>query len=63
MFSFHYLNYEEKLLHTLYNEKTHKFFFRMKKPHKIFFAQKSNAKFYLHVGWAFDNYQLLDAEM
>jgi len=35
----------------------------MKKPHKVFFAQKYNAKFYLYVGWAFDNYQLFDAEM
>ena len=35
----------------------------MKKPLKIFFAQKNNAKFYLHVALAFDNYQLLDAEM
>jgi len=35
----------------------------MKKQHKIFFAQKNNAKFNLHVGWAFNNYQLLDAEM
>ena len=34
----------------------------MKKTHKIFFAQKNNAKFYLHVDWAFDNRQLLDAE-
>jgi len=40
-----------------------KFYFRMKKPHKIFFAQKkNNVKFYLHVAWAFDNCQLLDAE-
>jgi len=38
-------------------------FFRMKKQHKVFFAQKENAKYYLHVGWAFDNYQLLDGEM
>jgi len=35
----------------------------MKKPHKIFFAQKNNAKFYLHVGWEFDNDQHVDAEM
>ena len=63
MFSLHELNYEIKLLRTLYNEKTRKIFFRMKKPHKIFFAQKNNAKFYLHVGWAFENYQLLDAGM
>jgi len=35
----------------------------MKNPHKIFFAQKNNAKFYFHVVWAFDNCQLLDAEM
>jgi len=39
-----------------------KSYFRMKKPHKIFFAQNNNAKFYLHVAWAFDNCQLLDAE-
>jgi len=53
----------KKLLHTLYNEKTHKIFFRKEKSHKIFFAQNNNAKFYLHVGWTFDNYQLLDAEI
>jgi len=35
----------------------------MKKPHKIFFAQKNNAKVYLHLGWAFDNCRLLDAEI
>jgi len=28
----------------------------VKEPHKIFFAQKNNARFYLHVGWAFENY-------
>jgi len=44
-------------------KKHKKIFFRMKKPHKIFFTQKNNTKFYLHVGWAFDNYQLLDVEM
>ena len=47
----------------MYNDKTRNIFIRMKKPHKIFFAHKTNAKFYLHVGWVFDNYQLLDAEM
>ena len=31
--------------------------------HEILFAQKNNAKFYLHVAWAFSNCQLLDAEM
>jgi len=35
----------------------------MKKPHKIFFAQKNNANFYLHVAWAFNNCQFLDAKM
>jgi len=36
----------------------------MKKPHKIFFAhKKKDAKLYSHVAWAFDNCQLLDAEM
>ena len=35
----------------------------MKKPHKIFFALKEQRKIYLHVAWAFDNCQLLDAEM
>ena len=50
------------ITHIVQKKKTQNFF-RMKKPHKIFFAQKSNAKFYLRVGWAFDNYQLLDAEM
>jgi len=39
-----------------------KFYFRMKKPNKIFFAHKNNAKFYLHVAWASDNCQVLDAE-
>ena len=40
-----------------------KFYFRMKNPQKAWFAQKNNAKFYLHVAWAFSNCQLLDAEM
>jgi len=34
----------------------------MKKSHINFFAQKNKVKFYLHVAWAFDNCQLLDAE-
>jgi len=33
----------------------------MKKQRKILFAHKNNAKLYLHVVWAFDNCQLLDA--
>jgi len=40
-----------------------KFYFRMKNPQKTWFAQKNNAKFYLHVAWAFSKCQLLDAEM
>ena len=47
----------------MYHKKHAKFYFRMKKPHKIFFAQKKTQNFCLHVAWAFDNCQLLDAEM
>jgi len=63
MFSLHQLNYEKNYYTHCSTKKHAKFFFRMKKPQKIFFAQKTNAKFYLHVGGAFDNHQLLDAEM
>jgi len=63
MFSLHHLNYEKNYYTHCTTKKHEKFYFRMKKPHKIFFAQKNNIKFYLHVGGAFDNYQLLDAEM
>jgi len=37
--------------------------FAWKSHTKFSLHQKNNSKFYLHVAWAFDNCQLLDAEM
>jgi len=51
---------QKKLLHTLYHKKHVKFYFRMK-IHNT--QKKTTQNFYLHLAWAFDNYQLLDAEM
>jgi len=59
----HQLNYEKKFLQHCTTKNTQNFIFAQKKQlRKILFEQKNNAKFYLHVAWAFDNCQLLDAE-
>jgi len=48
---------------THWTTKKHVNLYFRKKQRKFWFAQENNANFYLHVASAFDNCQLLDAEM
>ena len=51
------------ITHIVPQKNTKNFIFAWKKHTKFPLHKKNNAKFYLHEAWAFDNCQLLDAEM